>query len=55
MFGALIHRAQQRIDIHERVDIPAGQQIRASDQPGHGARSTEPSCKLWPWVNSRRN
>ena len=56
LLGVAEHRPQQRVDVDE---APA-RRSRAADRCAatrltRWARSTDASCRVWPWVNSRRN
>ena len=56
LLGVAVHRAQQRVDVDERLLLDPGQQTRCA-RPGRpdAPAATEASCRAWPWVNSRRN
>lgn len=52
--GVPEHRGEQGVEVDERLLDP-GQQLVRWVKLTRWARSTEANCRVWPWVNSRKN
>ena len=56
LLGVPERRPQQRVDVDEDPARRSRAAARcAATRLTRCARSTEASCRLWPWVNSRRS